>query len=322
MSRGQVAMKKSVTFIIIILGYSIFTHNLVAQTFTNTRQLKIQPKAEAGQQNDLDSDKMSVTVSADYNLSYLNFSNRSEKAKSILTWRDMYLNGGKITGEAGVGADIINRIYLSVEYAGSFNGYWTDDDTNNAHGYIGVTESSATVLGFDFALGNESGFLTKKIGLNLTSLNFQNYNSRHFAQDKGPFYPDISGKVCTYDQTMLGLYTNVKARLLDTSFFYADLDGLAGLALGIGEGNWLRRGDLQHPGSFRTTGLFFRAGGSAEIGFKIKMFTIYLGIDAVYEVSPWLSHFEMFYADGHTYEQGLFQELSRAVFNAGIKASF
>jgi len=322
MIRGQVAMKKSVTFIIIILGYSIFTHNLVAQTFTNSRQLQIQPKAEAGQQNDLDSDKMSVTVSAEYNLSYLNFSNRSEKAASILTWRDMYLNGGRITGEAGVGADIFNRIYLSVEYAISFNGNWVDDDTNNANGRVGVTDSSVTVFGFDFALGNESGSLTKKIGLNFTLLNFQNYNYRHFAQDGGPFYPDISGKTSTYDQTMLGLYADVKTRLLDSSFFYADLDGLAGLALGIGKGNWLRRGDLKHPESFLTTGLFFRAGGSAEIGFKIKMFTAYLGIQADYEVSPWLSHHEMFYADGHTYEQGLFQELSRAVFNVGVKARF
>jgi hypothetical protein len=272
--------------------------------------------------DDLNAGHIPITISAEYNLSYLNFSTRSKEAQSILTWRDMYFHGGRINGEIGLDADTFNRVFIGAEFGKSFNGNWIDDDSNNAHSYFGVTDSSVTVIGFNFALGNESGYMAKRIGLNISSLSFQNYNYRHFTQSNGPFYSDISGKISTYDQAMIRLYADVKNRLVDTSIFYADLSGRAGLALGIGQGNWLLRGDLKHPESFRTTGLFFRAGGSAELGFKIKMFTVYLGIDADYEVSPWLSSLEMFYANGQTHQQGMFQELSHASVNAGVRVRF
>jgi hypothetical protein len=297
----------------------------LSRSFFNTvpyQPVILQTNTEAGRYDDLNADNISTTISAEYNLSYLNFSTRSKDAQSILTWRDMYLHSGKINGEIGLDTDIFNRIHVGAEFAQSFNGNWIDDDSNNALRYVGVTDSSVTALGFDFALGNESGYLVKKVGLNLISLSFKNYNYRHFAQSNGPFYSDISGNVSTYDQAMIRLYADVKNRLVDTSFFYADLGGRAGLTLGIGKANWLLRGDLEHPVSFRTTGLFFHAGGSAELGFKIKMFTVYLGIDIDYEISPWLSLDETFYANGHTYKQGLFQELSRASVNASVRVRF
>jgi hypothetical protein len=295
---------------------SIFPHPQKVQFTTPDKEPK------RAQYSDLDfTGETRLTISADYNLSYLNFSTRSKEAQSILTWRDMYLHGGKATVEIDTGAEALNKIYIGAGAAGSFHGNWIDDDSNNTAGVIGVTDSSVTIFDLDFSLGNADNKVTKKFGLDFSWLGFKNYNYRPFSKGTAS-YPDISGSISTYDQYMLGLYGSAKIKLIDTAVFYADLGGKAGLSIGIGEANWLLRSDLEHPASFRSIGMFLRAGGTAEIGFKIKMITFFASLSADYQVSPWLSNLKTFYKDGHTHEQGLYQDLTRASCNVGLKASF
>jgi len=266
-------------------------------------------------------DEISIIISIEYNLSTLNFSTRSEEAQSILIWRDMFLHGGKFMGEIGFSGYFFNRVFFEVEMARATDGHWIDDDTNNTLLVSAVTESAVTLLSLDLALGKESDILTTKIGFNISWLGFQNYNYRSFSQY--PFFVNnIDGPICGYDQYMYRLYIGVTARLVDTSFFYADLGGQAGLGLGIGSANWFLRSDLKHPESFRSTGLFLRAGGMAEIGFRLGMFTLFSNIQMNYEICPWLSNLQTFYQNGNVHKQGLYQELSRASWSIGVKAVF
>jgi hypothetical protein len=264
-----------------------------------------------------------ATISADYNLSYINFSTKSGEAQSILTWRDMYLHGAKIDVEFSITGAALNIINMGMGFAGSFHGYWTDDDTNNDLDIIGASESKIHVFDLNFSLGNRNpnSGLTKRLGLDVSWLGFQNHDFRTFSYGAVSF-ADIDGQVASYNQFMYGLYGDINARLIATSFFYADLGGKAGLTLGIGEANWMRRSDLEHPVSFRSVGLFLRAGGITEIGFTLRMFTFFVNLQADYEISPWLSGLETFYKDGRTHSQGLYQELSRASCSLGLKASF
>jgi hypothetical protein len=52
------------------------------------------------------------------------------------------------------------------------------------------------------------------------------------------------------------------------------------------------------------------------------MFTGFLAVQADYQISPWQSTLEMYYQSGNTHKQSLFQELSHASFNVGLKAGF
>jgi len=266
-------------------------------------------------------DKISVIISTNYNLSYLNFSTRFKEDQSILTWRDMYLHGGILTGEIGVNTDILNRLFFNVGFAMSFNGNWMDDDSHNNNNLIAVTDSGVVVFDLGFALGSEEYSLTKKFGFEYSILAFANYNARFFSKSEFSI-PDINGTVALYNQNMIRLFASAKSRLLDTSFFYADLEGLAGLTFGICDGNWLYRNDLEHPESFTSFGLFFHAGGIFEIGFKIKILTLFMSIQGDYEISPWLTVIETHYKNRDNRKQSLYQELSHALFNIGLNIKF
>jgi hypothetical protein len=303
---------------------STLNQNSLGSVFLYPQQVQFTTPDERlneGEYSDVDpGDEMRLTISTEYDLSSLNFSTRSKEAQSILTWRDMYLHGGKIAMQIDTDAEPFNQINISAGAAGAFHGYWTDDDSNNTGGTIGVTESRVYIFDLDTSLGAKNGPLTKSLGLSFNWIGLKNFNYRSFTQWTLSF--DIDGLVAAYDQYMLGLYGNIKARLLDTAVFYADLGGLAGLSLGLGLANWLQRSDLEHPASFRSAGLFFRAGGEVEIGLKIKMFTLFAGLSVDYQISPWLSGLKTFYKDGHTHEQSLYQELTRASCSIGLKAVF
>jgi len=281
---------------------------------------KIQPKVQA-EEDPVDEEEISVTIAADYNLSGLNFSAKHKETQSALTWSDMYLQGGRLAGEISVNADTLNRIYVDAGFAASFDGSWTDDDSRNYHKLVTLTDSKVTAFNLGVALGKADAALVRKIGFEYSSLAFTNYNAQFFY--KGEYsHQDIPGLVTFYNQEMYRLYGSAQARLVAASVFYADFGGQIGLTLGLGDGNWLLRSDLQHPESFKSAGLFLRAGGSLEAGLKIKRFTLFTSIQGDYEISPWLSQVKTLFTDGEIYKQASYQELSGVSWGIGVKGSF
>jgi hypothetical protein len=246
--------------------------------------------------------------------------------KSILTWRDIYLNGGRAAinvYDLPMGA--IQRLHFVAGAAVSFNGYQTDDDANNHAELVSSGSTEALVLDFDFSASlyeYASDYITldRKIGVDFSWIKLEHLDMRAFYRDvpRG----DIDGLVNVYDIYKLGFYGDVKTRIIESDLLYADLSGQTGLSLAFGVADWMYRTDYKHPVSFLDVILFFRGKSEFELGLMIKQFTLFTKLQAGYEVSPGLTWGMQYLTSGEIPIQTKFVDLFRAAFTVGVKGSF
>ena len=265
-----------------------------------------------------------VTISADYRLSSLNFSTRGINSGSILTWRDVYLNGAYVNVNFAGALFGYQRSNIGVGFSGSFNGYWTDDDSNNDLDVIFTAAAETYLLELNYEIlsvdhGNNFE-LSHKLGLDFITLFFKNYNAAQYARYASTY--EWEGLTNTFDHYTLAFYGGVQA-VYGTGVFYTAISGQAGIGICLSIADWIYRRDLKHPVSFSYFGFSFRGESYFEIGFRFKRgFTFFSKAQLMYEISPGLGLITNYNSNDDIGVGGVFMELSRASLNVGIKINF
>jgi hypothetical protein len=267
-----------------------------------------------------------ITISADYRLSSLNFSTRGINSGSILTWRDVYLNGAYVNVNFAGALFGYQRSNIGVGFSGSFNGYWTDDDTNNDYDVIFVAAAEAYLLelnyealSFDYGLNNG---ISHKLGFDFNMLFFRNYDAMPYMNWNSVPFGSIDGLTNTFDIYTLAFYYGVQAFYCKGNFYTA-ISGQAGIGVFLSLADWIYRRDLKHPVSFSYFGFSFRGKSDFEIGFRFnRAFTLFSKALLMYEISPGLGLNTGYDNNDEIGVGGKFMELSRGSLNVGIKINF
>jgi len=274
------------------------------------------------------SETAGIIISAEYQLSSLNFSTKGINSGSILTWRDIYLNGAYLNVNFPGAPFSYQRTNIGAGFSGSFNGYWTDDDTNNDLDVIYTAEAETYLLELNyeiFSVDHGSNYcLSHKLGLDFIALFVKNYNAAEYAR----YIPGMDntyeweGLTNTFDHYTLAFYGGVQA-VYGTGVFYTAISGQAGIGISLSFADWIYRRDLKHPVSFSYFGISFRGESNFEIGFRFKRgLTLFGKALLMYEISPGLGLITNYNSDDDIGVGGVFMELSRASLNVGMKISF
>jgi len=279
---------------------------------------------EADEKNE-QSETAGITISAEYQLSSLNFSTKGINSGSILTWRDIYLNGAYLNVNFPGAPFGYQRTNIGAGFSGSFNGYWTDDDSNNDIDaiYTAAAETYLLELNYEIlSVDHGSDYeLSHKLGLDFITLFFKNFDAAEYTPDMDNTY-EWEGLTNIFDHYTLAFYGGVQA-VYGTGVFYAAISGQAGIGISLSFADWIHRRDLKHPVSFSYFGFSFRGESNFEIGFRFKRgFTLYSKAQLMYEISPGLGLITNYSSNDDIGVGGMFMELSRASLNAGIKISF
>ena len=272
------------------------------------------------------SETAGITISAEYQLSSLAFSTKGINSGSILTWRDIYLNGAYVNVNFPGAPFSYQRTNIGVGFSGSFNGYWTDDDANNkldiiytAAAETYLLELNYEIFSVDYGINYE---LSHKLGLDFTTLFFKNYDATPYMNMDSDIYGSIEGLTNTFDHYILGFYGGVQV-VYGTGVFYMALSGQAGIGISLSFADWIHRPDLKHPVSFSYFGLSFRGESNFEIGFRLKGgITLFSKAFLMYGISPGLGLITSYGSNDDIGIGSKFMELSRASLNVGIKISF
>jgi hypothetical protein len=270
--------------------------------------------------------KNGINVSANYLFSNMGISIKFLDVGSIITWRDIYLQGAQIS--AGFG-----RNTISASFSFSGKGYHVDDDANNDIARISVADTKTTMLEVFWENSFlENGFWEKPldenrfvlgIGADFNWISLKNYDSRHFpdGEKEYKFFPRISGPVNTYDIYKLGGYFFVNTGF-NNKGFYADLSGHLGVGIFFNPANWILRDDFKHPISFADFGMTLKGGANAEAGFVVKRLAFFAALDFSYEISPALNIHTQYHSDGKTAVQAVVFNIYQASLRAGLRYSF
>ena len=267
-----------------------------------------------------------ITISAEYQLSSLNFSTKGINSGSILTWRDIYLNGAYVNVNFPGALFGYQRTNISAGFSGSFSGYWTDDDSNNDLDVIFTAAAETYLLEFNyeiFSVDHGPNFeLSHKLGLDFITLFFNNYDATAYTPNTDNTYYEWEGLTNKFDHYTLAFYGSVQA-VYGTGVFYTAISGQAGIGISLSFADWIYRRDLKHPVSFSYFGISFRGESNFEIGFRFKRgFTLFTKALLMYEISPGLGLITFYGNNNNIGAGGMLMELSRASLNVGIKISF
>jgi hypothetical protein len=311
--------------LLVVIFFMLFLFDAFAQP-EETDEIPAQP--EETDEIAVQPETAGITISAEYQLSSLNFSTKGINSGSILTWRDIYLNGAYVNVDFPGAPFGYQRTNIGVGFSGSFYGYWTDDDANNDLDVIYTAAAEAYLIDLNYEIfsvdhGLNFGF-SHKLGLDFIILLFKNYNATQYARYT-PFMDSTyewEGLTNTFDHYTLAFYGGVKA-VYGTGVFYAAISGQAGVGISLSFADWIHRRDLKHPVSFSYFGISFRGESDFEIGFRFKRgITLFSKALLMYEISPGLGLITNYNSDDDIGVGGKFMELSRASLNVGIKFSF
>jgi len=286
---------------------------------------EITAQSEETNEKNEQSETAGVTISAEYQLSSLNFSTKGITSGSILTWRDIYLNGAYLNVNFPGAPFAYQRTNIGAGFSGSFNGYWTDDDANNDLDVIYTAKAETYLLELNYeilSVDHGSNFeFSHKLGLDFIILFFKNYDATAYTAHMDNTY-EWEGLTNTFDHYTLALYGGVQA-VYGTGVFYAVVSGQAGIGVSLSFADWIYRHDLKHPVSFSYFGFSFRGESNLEIGFRFKGgITIFTKALLMYEISPGLGLITNYNSNDDIGVGGIFMELSRASLNVGIKLNF
>ena len=260
-----------------------------------------------------------VTVSANYALSRISLSQKDHTSGSILSWRDIYLQGAHINVEFNKAPFIFNKTTIDAGFHKSFHGYHTDDDANNYANVIYSTSTEAALLDVKYEILLENNMFNPKLGLDFTYLKLENYDAKPFMSSNLPSR-EIEGLVNKYDFYKFGWYGGMQMKIA-AGIFYMNLSGQIGSSVYLTLADWILRLDFKHPVSFYTIGLSFRGGGDLETGLRLGRFTIFTRTLLFYEISP-IGIETQNHSNGDTPMQFISVDLFRAAFNIGLKVSF
>jgi hypothetical protein len=262
-----------------------------------------------------------TTISANYLLTSVNFSVKAMSTGSILTWRDIYLQGAYLNVDFQNTLSYFDRSNIGVGFSGSFYGYWTDDDANNDENVIYVSTTETLMLELKYEMRSSKSVFNPKIGFDFNMLLFKQYDGRPFDDNHTKSYYDVPGFVCGYDMYKLGAFAGVSA-YFGNKVVYVEASGQVGISLYLDFGNWLHNSNFKNPVSFLDYGFSFRGGSDIEAGLKLGRFTIFLKTLIAYEINPGLGIDQQFSSDGKNPFQLQSFQLTRASFSAGLKVSF
>jgi len=220
-------------------------------------------------------------ISAAYEFNNLFFSARSQP--SILTWRDIYLQGFRLYVDV---PPKNNRPPLKFQAAFAWaGGYFTDDDTRTSRMQTSCAEVTTQFLELEGVVVKGSPGLTPILGGDFSWLGLNTHDSMvfRFDSDDGLY----SRNTTIFNLYKLGFFAGLGLEKTGERF-YGKLEGRAGLGLAVGAADWLLRSDLRHPVSYLTLNLLFRGTLAGEAGIRIKNWTLFTALRFHYEYSPWL----------------------------------
>jgi len=311
-------------FLFTVIFFILFLFNAFAQSEEADETTQSEETNEKNEQ----SETAGITISAGYQLSSLNFSTKGINSGSILTWRDIYLNGAYVNINFPGAPFAYQRTNIGAGFSGSFNGYWTDDDANNDLDviYTAAAETYLLELNYEiFSVDRGSNFeFSHKLGLDFITLFFKNRNAAQYSRYKEDmdFTYEWEGLTNTFDHYTLAFYGGVQA-FYGTGVFYTAISGQAGIGISLSFADWIYRHDLKHPVSFSYFGISFRGESNFETGFRFKRgITLFSKVLLMYEISPALGLITNYNSNDDIGVGGMFMELSRASLNVGIKISF
>ena len=268
-----------------------------------------------------------TTISANYLLTSVGFTVKDMgSGGSILTWRDIYLNGAYLSVDFQNAPSFFDRSNIGVGFSGFFNGYWTDDDANNSINKIHVSTTETIFLELKYEMHTDKSVFNPKLGVDFNMIQFKNYDTRAFLGK--PDYPEtimifmnMEGFVCGYDLYKLGFYGGVSA-VFGNRVVYLEASAQIGIGFYSGIGNWLNNPKFQNPVSFWDYGYYFRGGGDLEAGLKLGRVTLFLKALLSFEINPGLGTDLYFLSDDTSGTQFQSYQFTRASFCAGLKVSF
>jgi len=270
-------------------------------------------------------DTDTVTISANYALSGMGFSINDHDSGSILTWRDISLNGAQINVEFNKAPFFLskepfffNKTNISVGFHKSFHGYHTDDDANNEENVIHTASTEAILLTLKYEITQEEKKFIPKLGMDFYYLKLENYNAKPYATN--PAWQNHTGLVNKLNVFNYCLYGGMQVKIVEKKF-YMNASGHIGFGPYLVLADWVLRDDFKHPLSFYNLSLCFRSGGDFEMGFKLGRFTIFTIAQLVYETGFGYNKFFLSNND-KTSTQSTTVDLFYPAFNIGLKVSF
>lgn len=261
-----------------------------------------------------------TTVSAGYTWSNLNLSTRDYNSGSILTWRDITLQGAQVNVDF-VKASSGDKKSIILNYAVSSQGYTTDDDINNELNKISAKSVKASSFGIAYEVTSvpEKLWFAPKWGIDFNGLKLKSYDAKLFTSNAS--YSQ-KGLISKYDIYKLGVYGGVQAKLIESGPVQLNVSGQVGIGTYLALADWIHSQTLKHPVSFYDMGLTFRTSGEVEMLFDLDKFFLFGKVQASYEVSPGFSLRNDRYSNGDIGSQRMFLEFSQIGFQVGAKAEF
>jgi hypothetical protein len=280
------------------------------------------PQKLAAQTGDKTAD--TVTISANYALSSIGFSIIDQDSGSILTWRDIHLNGAQINVEFNKAPFVFNKTNIGVGFHKSFHGYHTDDDANHSSPQMFIASTEAIFVDLKYEILLEENKFNPKLGMEFNYLKLENYNAKLFLTDG---YHTLDGKyfwnglVNKYDVFKYFLYGGMQVKIVESKF-YINASGQIGFGPYIALADWILRSEFKHPVSFYNISFCFRTGGDLEMGLRLGKFTIFTKALLIYEIGPIGYNTFFFSKDDEISLQSTFLDFFRPAFNIGLKVSF
>jgi len=305
-------MKKVTAMAVIVLA--MLAHDAHTQT------LPAIPQKLAFQNEEESAD--TVTISANYALSGIGFSIKDFGSGSILTWRDINLNGAQINVEFNKAPFVFNKTNIGVGFHKSFHGYHTDDDATNGPDVIYVASTEAVLLALKYEILLEENRFNPGLGMEFNYMRLENYNAAPYSLSTGnDIWQNMTGLANKSNVFKYCLYGGMQAKIIDKKY-YLNVSGQTGLGLYFILADWVLRSDFKHPVSFYNMSLCFRTGGDLEMGFKLGRFTIFSKALLVYEIGP--VGFNKFFRNDSEETAIQFASLNffRPAINIGLKVNF
>jgi len=258
-----------------------------------------------------------VTISAAYALTTINLSQKYHDSGSILSWRDIHLQGGQLNVEFNKVPSAFNKTNIGVGFYKSFHGYATDDDTNNGLNVISVSSTEALLLDLKYEMLFINNMFSPKLGLDFSFLKLDDYDVKSFYGSGSTIHKGLASR---FDVYKFGYYVGMQMKIA-AGVFYMNVSGQIGTGIYIVLADWILRTDFKHPISFYDIGFSLRGGGDLEVGLKFGRFTIFTKVLLSYDYSPFGTDNQFLSNDKEAMQFATF-DLFRAGFNAGFKVSF
>jgi len=309
-------MKKVTAMTIIVLA--MLARDTYAQTVSETRKELAAPSWDK-------SADTTVTISANYTLSGIGFSINDHDSGSILTWRDITLNGAQINAEFNNAPFFLskepfffNKSNIGVGFHKSFRGYHTDDDANNTENVIHTASTEAILLVLKYEITREENKFIPNLGMDFYYLKLENYNAKPYSTN--PDWQHLSGLANKLNIFNFCLYGGMQVKIVEKTF-YMNAGGHIGFGPYLSLADWVLRDDFKHPLSFYNLSICFRTGGDLEMGFMLGSFTIFTKAQLVYETG---FGYNKFYLSNNenTSSQSTTVDSFRPAFNIGLKVNF